>query len=38
MIYGGILTIAQQDIEEHNNIGQDVTDTIGTINTMMIWH
>lgn len=38
MIYDGILTIIQQDIEEHNNIGQDVTDIITTIYIMMIWH
>lgn len=38
MIYDGILTITQQDTEEHNNIGQDVTGIISAINTMMIWH
>lgn len=37
MFYDGILTITQQDTEEHNNIGQDVTDIImSTISTMMI--
>lgn len=38
MIYDGILTITQQDIEEHNNTGQDVTGIISAINTMMILH
>jgi len=35
-IYASVLTIPQQDTEEYNNIRQDVTDIISTINTMMI--
>lgn len=36
MIYDGILTVTQKDIEKHNNKGQDVTDIISTINATMI--
>lgn len=36
IIYDGMLTIPQQDIEEYNNTGQDTTDIISNINTILI--
>lgn len=36
IIYDGVLTTTQQDTEERNNIGEDVTDIISPISTVVI--